>query len=167
MTLDSIGGAAGAWLIAALLLGIAELAAPGVFLVFLAIAAAMTGVAVLVLADLPAAAQLASFAVWSAATVMIGRRWYSDYPVAAADPLLNDRAARMIGQAARIDVALVNGAGRVRIGDGTWPARGPDLAVGTDVRVVAVSDGVVEVAPLDPAPVHHRDAGRRPAIDGS
>ncbi|WP_445193164.1 NfeD family protein [Sphingomonas sp. Tas61C01] len=148
MTLDSIGGAGGAWLIAALVLGIAELAAPGVFLVFLAIAAAITGVAVLVLADLPVAAQLASFAAWSAVTVMIGRRWYTDYPVAAADPLLNDRAARMIGQVARIDVALVNGAGRVRVGDGTWPAQGPDLAPGTDVRVVGVKDGVVVVEPL-------------------
>ncbi|WP_375422408.1 NfeD family protein [uncultured Sphingomonas sp.] len=150
MNLDPVGGAAGAWLIAALVLGIAELAAPGVFLVFLAIAAAMTGVAVLVLADLPLAAQLASFAAWSAATVMIGRRWYSDYPVAAADPLLNDRAARMIGQVARVEVVTTNGEGRVRVGDGSWPARGADLVVGADVRILAVSDGVVVVEPVVP-----------------
>ena len=154
MSLDSVGGAAGAWLIAALVLGIAELAAPGVFLVFLAIAAAMTGVAVLVLADLPPAAQLASFAAWSAATVMIGRRWYSDYPVAAADPLLNDRAARMIGQIARVEVVTTNGEGRVRVGDGSWPARGADLVVGADVRIVAVSDGVVVVEPMVPGRDH-------------
>jgi hypothetical protein len=154
VNLDSVGGAAGAWLIAALVLGIAELAAPGVFLVFLAIAAAMTGVAVLVLADLPLAAQLASFAAWSAATVMIGRRWYSDYPVAAADPLLNDRAARMIGQIARVEVVTTNGEGRVRVGDGSWPARGADLVVGADVRIVAVSDGVVVVEPMVPGRDH-------------
>ena len=154
MNLDSVGGAAGAWLIAALVLGIAELAAPGVFLVFLAIAAAMTGVAVLVLADLPLAAQLASFAAWSAATVMIGRRWYSDYPVAAADPLLNDRAARMIGQVARVEVVTTDGEGRVRVGDGSWPARGADLVVGADVRIVAVSDGVVVVEPMVPGRDH-------------
>ena len=155
MNLDSVGGAAGAWLIAALVLGIAELAAPGVFLVFLAMAAAITGVAVLVLADLPLAAQLASFAAWSAATVMIGRRWYSDYPVAAADPLLNDRAARMIGQIARVEVLNTNGEGRVRVGDGSWPARGAELMVGADVRILAVSDGVVVVEPVVP--------GREPA----
>ncbi|MEX6947012.1 NfeD family protein, partial [Pseudomonas aeruginosa] len=63
--MDAIG-AAGAWLIAALVLGIAELAVPGVFLVFLAIAAGVTGVAVYVLPDLPVAAQLAAFGVWSA-----------------------------------------------------------------------------------------------------
>jgi membrane protein implicated in regulation of membrane protease activity len=161
VNLDSIGGAAGAWLIAALALGIAELAAPGVFLVFLAIAAAMTGIAVLVLAELPVAAQIASFAAWSAVTVMIGRRWYRDYPVAAADPLLNDRAARMIGQLARVEVAIVAGHGRVQIGDGSWPARGPDLVAGADVRVVAVADGVVVVEALAATP-RHPGASRDP-----
>jgi membrane protein implicated in regulation of membrane protease activity len=78
--MDGIGPA-GAWLIAALVLGIAELAAPGIFLVFLAIAAAVTGVAVFVLPDLPVPAQLGAFAVWSAVTVLIGKRWYRDYPV--------------------------------------------------------------------------------------
>jgi membrane protein implicated in regulation of membrane protease activity len=152
VTLDSIGGAAGAWLIAALVLGIAELAIPGVFLIFLAIAAAATGVAVLVLADLPAAAQLASFAVWSAVTVLIGKRWYVDYPVAVSDPLLNDRAARMIGQVVRVETAIVADHGRVVVGDGTWPARGAPAAVGQDVRIVSVADGVVVVEPLPGAP---------------
>lgn len=148
MILDAVGGAGGAWLIAALVLGIAELAAPGIFLVFLAIAAAITGIAVLVLADLPVAAQLASFAAWSAVTVLIGKRWYRDYPVPAADPHLNDRTARMIGRTVHLDTAIVAGEGRVQVGDGTWPAHGPDLPAGTDVRIVAVSAGIVEVEPL-------------------
>lgn len=148
MTLASIGGAAGAWLIAALVLGIAELAIPGVFLIFLAIAAAVTGVAVLALADLPAAAQLASFAVWSAVTVAIGKRWYRDYPVDVADPLLNDRAARMVGRIVTVETAIVHGSGRVRVGDGTWPARGDAAAVGDEVRIVTVMDGVVMVEPV-------------------
>ena len=81
------------WLAAAILLAIGELFIPGVFLIFLAAAAAITGVASLVLADLPVAAQLVSFAVWSGVTVAIGKRWYRDYPVDSADPLLNDRAS--------------------------------------------------------------------------
>ncbi|MEG3164136.1 NfeD family protein [Sphingomonas sp. PB2P19] len=134
-----------AWLIAALLLGIAELAVPGVFLVFLAIAAAVTGVAVFALPALPVAAQLGSFAVWSVVTVLIGKRWYRDYPV-AGDPLLNDRAARLVGQPAVVVVPIEGGVGRVRIGDGDWPASGPDAPAGTAMRIVAVRDGVAEVA---------------------
>ncbi len=147
MTLDSFGGAAGAWLIAALVLGIAELAIPGVFLIFLAVAAAITGAATLVLADLPVAGQIASFTVWSAVTVLIGKRWYSDYPVATTDGLLNDRAGRMIGQIVTVDTAIEDGEGRIRVGDGSWPAHGPDAAIGASVRIVSITDGVAVVEP--------------------
>ena len=140
--------AAGAWLIAALVLGIAELAVPGVFLVFLAIAAAVTGAAVFVLPDLPEAAQLGAFAVWSAVTVLIGKRWYRDYPVEGGDPMLNDRSARLVGQVVVVETALVGGHGRVLVGDGSWPARGADAAVGTQVRITAVVNGAVVVAPV-------------------
>ncbi len=141
-------GAAGAWLIAALVLGIAELAAPGIFLVFLAIAAAVTGIALLALPELPIAVQLASFAVWSTVTVLIGRRWYRDYPVAGADPMLNDRSARMVGQIVIVETAIVDGRGRVSVGDGSWPARGDDAAAGTRVRITRVADGVADVTPV-------------------
>ena len=141
-------GAAGAWLIAALVLGIAELAAPGIFLVFLAIAAAVTGIALLALPELPIAVQLASFAVWSTVTVLIGRRWYRDYPVAGADRMLNDRSARMVGQIVIVETAIVEGRGRVLVGDGSWPARGDDAAAGTRVRITRVADGVADVTPV-------------------
>ena len=146
--LDGIGGAAGAWLIAALVLGIAELAVPGVFLVFLAIAAAVTGVAVYVLPDLPVAVQLGAFGVWSAVTVLIGKRWYRDYPVDGGDPMLNDRPARLVGQVVVVETAIVEGRGRVLVGDGSWPARGEDATVGARVRVAAVVDGEVVVEAL-------------------
>ncbi len=141
-------GAAGAWLIAALVLGIAELAAPGIFFVFLAIAAAVTGTALLALPELPIAVQLASFAVWSTVTVLIGRRWYRDYPVAGADPMLNDRSARMVGQIVIVETAIVDGRGRVLVGDGSWPARGDDAAAGTRVRITRVADGAADVTPV-------------------
>ncbi|KQR83907.1 NfeD family protein [Sphingomonas sp. Leaf343] len=145
MNLDAVGGPAGAWLALALVLGIAELLIPGVFLVFVAIAAAITGIATWALPELPGAAQVGSFAVWSVVTVLIGRRWYTDYPVGGGDVRLNDRAARMIGEVVTVEVALTDGHGRVRVGDGSWPARGPDAAVGALLRVVSVENGVAVV----------------------
>ena len=144
-------GASGAWLIAALVLGIAELAVPGVFLVFLAIAAAATGIAVFALPDLPVAAQLGAFAVWSVVTVLIGKRWYRDYPVEGSDPMLNDRAARLVGEIVTVETAIVEGRGRVLVGDGGWPARGPAAGVGELMRVVAVDGGTLVVEPLRPS----------------
>lgn len=142
-------GSSTLWLILALVLALAELLVPGVFLIFLAIAAAITGGALLALPDLPVAAQLASFAVWSGVIVLVGRRWYRDYPVATSDPLLNDRAARLIGEIVTVDQPIQSGRGRVRVADGVWPARGPDTASGTTMRVVEVEAGVLLVEPLD------------------
>ena len=145
MTLDTIGGAGGAWLIAALALGIAELLIPGVFAIFLAAAAAVVGAVVLVVPDLPLPAQIAAFAVWSVIAVLVGRRWYRAFPVSSSDPKLNDRAARLIGEIVLVDVAIGEAGGRVRIGDGSWPARGPHAAVGDRVQIVAVDGGMVTV----------------------
>lgn len=145
---DGLGDAGALWLAGALVLAIAELAAPGVFLIFLAVAAAITGATVLALREVPAAAQLASFAAWSVVAVLVGRRWYRDYPVAGGDALLNDRAGRIVGQAVLVEQAITGGHGRVVLGDGTWPARGPDTAVGTRMRVTAVDGGVLVVEPL-------------------
>lgn len=151
MTLDGLGSAGVAWLIAALLLGLAELAIPGVFLVFLAMAAAVTGGIVLAVPGVPALVQLLAFALWSGVTVLVGRRWYQRYPVDTQDALLNDRAGRLIGRIVTVEAAIIGGNGRVRIGDGAWPARGPDLPAGALARVVVVEDGVVEVI-ATPAP---------------
>ncbi|MCM8731371.1 NfeD family protein [Hephaestia sp. GCM10023244] len=150
MTLDALLGEAGwLWLILAVGLGIAELMVPGVFLIFLAIAAAITGVATLVLADLSPVAQFASFGIWAAVAVLIGKRWYRDYPVESSDPLLNDRVARLIGEIVVVTDAIENGAGRVRVGDGSWPAHGPDTAVGRRVRVTGVDGSALLTEPAD------------------
>jgi hypothetical protein len=147
VNLDSVGGPGGAWLIAALLLGMAEFALPGVFLVFVAVAAAITGVLAFALPDLSGPAQLASFGAWSITAVLIGRRWYSDYPVGSDAALLNDRSAQMVGQVVVVEVAIEQGRGRVRVGDGVWSATGPDLATGARARVRAVENGTLVVEP--------------------
>ncbi|MBN8838994.1 MAG: NfeD family protein [Sphingomonadales bacterium] len=143
--------AAAAWVVAAVALGIAELAIPGVFLIFLAIAAAITGLATFALPDLPLIVQGGSFAAWSVVSVLIGRRWYRDYPVETSDPLLNDRAARVVGATVVVAEPISDGTGRAVLGDGTWPATGPDAAAGTHMRIVAVENGVLRLEPLTSA----------------
>ena len=134
------------WLAIALVLGLAEVAAPGLFLVFIAAAAAMTGLILLAAPALPLWGQLLSVALWSALTVAIGRRWYRDYPVAGGRRL-NRGAARLIGCEVVAEAAFVSGEGRVRVGDGGWPARGVDAAAGERLRVAGVENGVLVVEP--------------------
>ena len=142
---DNLGGW---WLIAAMLLGGAELLVPGVFLVFLAFAAAVTGVFLLLFPDLPVAAQLLSFAAWSAVAVWIGRRWYSENPIDSSDPLLNHRVARLLGETVTVVQAIDGGSGRVKVGDSEWIARGPDTPAGTRVRVTGADGTVLKIERL-------------------
>jgi inner membrane protein len=122
------------WLIAAALLGIAELVVPGVFLIWLAAAAAATGLVTL-LTGVPLPFQLALFAIFSIASVFAGRRWYSSFPVPSSDPLLNDRAARLVGRSVTVVAAIRGGEGRVKVGDSVWSCRGEDCDECARVRV--------------------------------
>jgi len=139
------------WLIVAVVLGVAELLLPGVFLVWVAVAAAITGL-VTFAADLPFPAQLILFAVAAVAATLGGRRWYAVNPVPSADPLLNDRAARLVGETVELTRGIVNGHGRARVGDSEWNVRGPDSPAGTCMRVVGSEDGALVVRPITALP---------------
>lgn len=127
------------WLIAAALLAILEIFLPGIFLVWIAAAAAVVGV-VLVGVDLSFPYQAGLFAILSFLAVWAGRIWYDRNPITSADPQLNERASRLIGRTVTVETAIENGKGRVTVGDGVWNASGPDAPAGSSVVVVA-ADG--------------------------
>jgi membrane protein implicated in regulation of membrane protease activity len=136
------------WLAGGLALGIAELFVPGVFLIFLAIAAGVMALTVWAIPELPAVLQLVEFAVWSVVCVVIGRCWYRDFPVDSDAPVLNEPARRLRGQVVTVTTPIISGEGRARLGDGEWPVRGPDAGAGTRLRVAHVENGVLLVEPL-------------------
>lgn len=135
------------WMLAAILLGIAELIAPGLFLIWLAAAAAATGLLTLAFGiDLPF--QFALFALLAIAAVYFGRRWYVNNPMPSADPMLNNRAARLVGRTVVVVGAIENGEGRVRVGDSVWSCRGPDCAEGSRVRITGADGSCLKVEPV-------------------
>jgi membrane protein implicated in regulation of membrane protease activity len=135
------------WLIGGVLLLIAELIAPGFFLVFIGGAAIATGLAAMVL-PLGIALQLGLFAALAFLAVRIGgRRAYSmrfDY---SADPLLNDRAKRLLGKIVVATQPIDAHNGRVRVGDSEWSARGGPALPGERVRIVDVDGNCLKVEP--------------------
>lgn len=130
------------WLTLAALLALAEIFVPGVFLIWVAAAAAVTGI-VSAFIDLTLAGQLTLFGISTIASVLLGRRWYLSNVVKSEDPLLNDRAARLIGTTVTIVEPVGAHSGRAKVGDGVWSARGPALSVGAAARVVDVTNGVL------------------------
>jgi membrane protein implicated in regulation of membrane protease activity len=132
------------WLIGGVILLIAEVIAPGFFLIFLGAAAIATGIFA-VLFDLGTAPQLALFALYALLAVMIGRRFYANRTADSADPLLNDRVGRLVGRVVTVVEAVDDHGGRVRVGDGEWSARGGPAAVGDRVRVTGVDGNCLTV----------------------
>jgi membrane protein implicated in regulation of membrane protease activity len=134
------------WLILGVILSIAEIIMPGVFLIWLGAAALLTGVLTLAF-DLPDAAQFGVFAAAAVVAVYVGRRWLSAHPIESSDPLLNDRAARLVGRTVLVVEPIQGGEGRVKVGDGVWNARGPDVPSGTRMRVVGADGSRLIVEP--------------------
>ena len=132
------------WLIGGVLLLILEVMAPGFFLVFLGAAAMATGLFTL-LFGLGAAPQLALFVLYSIIAVLVGRRIYANRAVDSADPLLNNRAGRLVGKVVTVVAAVDDHGGRVRVGDSEWSARGGPAAVGDRVRITGVEGNCLTV----------------------
>lgn len=133
------------WLGLAVVLGIGEILTPGVFLIWVAAASAVTGLLVLAVPELPITAQFLIFAGLCLLATWAGRRWYKQNPVASQDPMLNDRASRLVGKSVTVVEAIRNGEGRVRIDDSTWSATGPDAEVGARLIVISASGATVSV----------------------
>jgi inner membrane protein len=140
------------WLIGGVVLLIAEVIAPGFFLVFIGAAAIAAGLFTL-LFDLGTVGQLALFALYALLAVMLGRRFYAS-PSTSSGLFLNDPARRLVGKMVTVVSAVDEHNGRVRVGDGEWSARGGPAAAGERVRITSIDGNclVVEAESRLPPP---------------
>ena len=135
------------WLIGGVILLIAELIAPGFFLVFIGGAAIVTGLAAFLL-PLSIPLQLGIFAVIAFLAARIGgRRAYAMRYDHSPDPYLNDRARRLLGRVVVATQPVDANGGRVRVGDSEWSARGGPAAAGDRVRIVDFEGNCLKVEP--------------------
>lgn len=133
------------WVAIALVLIAAETMAPGAFLLWMGIAAAVVSLIVLVLPGLSLLMQVVLFVVLSVIAVLAYRKWFRRRERPSDQPLLNRRADQLVGRVLELDQAIVDGRGRVKVGDAFWTVSGPDLPLGSRVRVVAVDGMTLKV----------------------
>jgi membrane protein implicated in regulation of membrane protease activity len=139
------------WLTLGVVLAGLEMLLPGYYLIWIAIAAILTGV-LTGFVPLALALQVTVFVVLALISVFSARRFLDDNPIVSSDPLLNRRGARMIGQTARVVQAIAHGTGRVQVGDGEWIARGPDAGEGEWVRITGTDGATLLVEPAAALP---------------
>lgn len=126
------------WIIAGILL-VGELIAPGIFLLWLAAAAALTAIIDLTF-GFSWQGEVATFAVLSMLLVLASWKWVmASHRPKSDQPNLNQRHAAYVGKVVPLAQAIVNGSGKVRIDDALWDVDGPDLPQGSLVRISGVT----------------------------
>ena len=134
------------WLIFGIILMALEVAAPGVFLFWLGLAALLVGLLSFVLHP-HWQAELLMFAVFALAAVPIWRRLARPNGAGRdAKPFLNRRADALVGRVFTLEKPIVDGTGTVRVDDTVWRVAGPDAPAGSRVRVVRADGANLTVA---------------------
>ncbi|MCC6890388.1 MAG: NfeD family protein [Hyphomicrobiales bacterium] len=144
----SWASALGGWVwfvIAALFLAI-ELMTPGVFMLWLGLAAIMVGIITLS-ATLSWQAQLIAFALLSLACIPAWRYFARRVEGPADRPYLNRRAEGYVGRVFTLEKPIVDGVGTIRIEDTVWRVSGPNLPAGSRVRVARADGAELAVEP--------------------
>ena len=135
----------GWWLLALALIG-AELLMPDFFLLWIGIAAAALGLILVFAPDLSFLMQAVLFVVLSVVSCFVYWRFVRRaLDQRSEQPLLNRRAAQLIGRRYVLDTAIVNGQGKARVGDSLWLVAGPELPAGATIEVVAVDGSTLQV----------------------
>jgi membrane protein implicated in regulation of membrane protease activity len=130
------------WWVLGVALVILEVFSPGVFFLWLGVAAGVVGVVVWLVPDLSWEYQILIFAAASVTSIALGRSYLKRNPIETDQPMLNRRGEQYVGRVFTLEHPIDNGVGKIRVDDSTWKISGEDCAAGTRIKVIGV-DGVV------------------------
>jgi inner membrane protein len=142
------------WILGLVLCGL-EMLVPGTIILWLGIAAGLTGMALAIAPTLSWEFQILLFASLSVISLLAWRFYQKRRPPETDDATLNRRGAQYVGRVFTLQQAIVNGRGAVQVGDSLWRAEGPDLPAGAKVTVIAVAGTALQV---------ERTADERPSL---
>jgi membrane protein implicated in regulation of membrane protease activity len=132
------------WFIAGGLLLVLEVLSPGVFMLWLGLAAMLVG-AISIFVDWTWQAQFIAFAVFSVAAIPLWRRLSMQVGPATDQPFLNRRAEALVGRIFTLEKPIVDGSGTIPIDDTVWRITGADIPAGSRVKVVRVEGTALHV----------------------
>ena len=132
------------WILGGILLLI-EVLAPSFYFLWLAIAAAVTGLVLLAAPELGWQYQLMIFSGLAVVSTALFRRYQRQHPATTDQPALNRRGEQYIGRTFTLEQPVVNRVGKLRVDDSTWRVSGDDLPAGTRVTVTGVDGVVLEI----------------------
>jgi membrane protein implicated in regulation of membrane protease activity len=132
------------WFIAGGLLLVLEVLAPGVFMLWLGLAALLVG-GISLFVDWSWQAQFIAFAVFSVAAIPLWRRLSLRVGAPTDQPFLNRRAEALVGRIFTLEKPIVDGSGTIGIDDTVWRITGADIPAGSRVKVTRVDGTALHV----------------------
>lgn len=131
------------WLTFAVILIIFEIFSPGVFFLWLGIAAGCVGIVMYIRPELTWQTQLIIYALLSVASIISWRLARGFFPPEEPEVAhLNRRADQYVGRTFNLIEPIVNGVGKIKVDDSTWRVHGKDAPIDSQVKVVG-SDGII------------------------
>ena len=129
------------WILGGLFL-LLEVFVSGFFFIWLAVSAAIVGVAMMFFPDISWKMQLVTFTILSVASIGFFRLYQKAHPAKTDQPELNRRSRQYIGRTFTLQQPIVNGVGSLQVDDTIWRIVGEDMSSGQNIIVVGV-DGVL------------------------
>jgi inner membrane protein len=127
------------------LLVIVEAFAPGYMFLWYGVAAGLVGLVLVFWPGLGLDVQLLLYACLLVLCTF-GWRWYQRArPVVTDHPDLNRRGAQYLGRRFSLVAPIVNGRGRIEVGDSSWVVVGPELPAGRIVEVTGIEGALLQV----------------------
>ncbi|ASY76381.1 NfeD family protein [Pectobacterium polaris] len=94
--------------------------------------------------------QGAIFAILTIVTALLWWYWLRKRTLSRPQSMLNQRGQQLVGLRATLTDPVINGFGRVNIGDSSWRVKSEqDLPVGTQVEVIAIDGITLHVRPIE------------------
>ncbi|MBA3446382.1 MAG: NfeD family protein [Pseudaminobacter sp.] len=131
------------WMVLGFVLLALEIVLPGVFLLWIGLAALVIGAISLLVWDAGFwiwQAQVVAFLALALAAAYVGNKVMTGRDDESDQPLLNQRGQQLVGRTATLTEPISEGRGRIQLGDTLWRVVGPDLPPGARVRVKSASD---------------------------
>jgi len=132
------------WFIAAVVLFLIEIMAPGTFMMWLGLAALLVGLISLAV-DWSWQVQLIAFAVFAVAAIPAWRHFARKVEPPVDRPFLNRRAEGYVGRVFTLDKPIIDGVGTIRIDDTVWRVSGPDCPAGSRVKIARAEGADLKV----------------------
>ena len=132
------------WFIAGGLLLVLEVLAPGVFMLWLGLAALLVGI-ISLFVEWSWQAQFIAFAAFALAAIPLWRRLARQVEAVTDQPFLNRRNEGFVGRIFTLEKPIVDGTGTMGIDDTVWRITGADVPAGSRVKVTRVDGTALHV----------------------